>query len=764
MDIKLKNIKYSKAAKRVSVFLIWAAFAGLFASMVFVAWHYDGLRKENYFETHKYQREFRNNVSYAFNYGVTLRSEEYIRGGNTITEEMVEQGKRELAEEKRQKAEEAERMRIDIAGEPIDIILEGYETESRESKNSDKKALGSGETTVSNATVPSVENGEVTAEEIELLRQKIIKEHLERFKEVKAEIDSWVNFMYMVVDVRTGTALTNVETGRGFNVADTASKLKAQKVYVHLAGSYEEAVPLNFIHNVDPGLSKALEGTGFELYAAVEEPLSPGDAFYEAWQMHSTAHKLMPAFIVIASLSFIIGLLCFICLIISAGRGEKGGQVRLKRVDRLYNDIHTALVIFAAVISWLSVKNFYDWRNIWELAGVFVILSADLLIALSYILSMARHIKSGSLIKHTLIYNLSRTVIKFVRFCFNVKFRLVVILFLLGYGLMNGILFAAMIIDGHNTGPLTLVLLILLNIISVYLVLKALVSLSDIMNWVKGISGGNLEVYLEKPNASAAFAGFAWDIQNIQSGLRKAVFQAVKGERLKTELITNVSHDLKTPLTSIISYVDLLKKESPEGGDTKRYIEILDEKSLRLKQLIEDLIEASKVASGNIAVSLDGVDLHALIIQAEAEFRDKIIDRGLEVRIKAAEKPVMIYADGRLMWRALENLLSNVVKYSQKNSRVYIDIEHTPEHGAITIKNISENPLDVEPEQLVERFVRGEESRTTEGSGLGLSIAKSLAEIQGGRLDIVIDGDLFKASITMPLVREPETSEKSLIS
>ncbi len=765
MDIKLKNIKYSKAAKTVSVFLIWAAFAALFASMVFLVWYYDEIREENYFETSKYIQEFRENVFHAFDYGVTLRSEEYIKGGNTITAEMMEQGKRELAERKRD--EELERIRSELrqaasAEEPMTATAKTYEAIDETEQSNEK--VPTYESSRSQPSAPDTSDEEVTPEEVELIRQNMLKEHLGRFKEVKTEIDSWVNFQYMVIDIKTGAALTNVNTDGDFNVENAISKLKAQKIYVHLAGDYEEAVPLNFIHIVDMGLTEALKGTGLELYAAVGEPLSAGDAFYEAQQRHATAHKLMPAFIAIAILSFIIGLFCFICLIISAGRGEKDGQIRLKPIDRLYNDIHTVLAIFAAVISVILLKEiFYDWEDIWELAGVFCVLSVDLLIALSYILSMARHIRSHSFIKHTFIYTFSRMVVKFASFCFNVKFRLVVILFLLGYGLMNGILFAAMIIDGHDTGPLTLVLLILLNIISVYLVLKALVSLSDIMGWVKEISRGNLEIYLEKPHASAAFAGFAWDIQNIQSGLRKAVSEAVKGERLKTELITNVSHDLKTPLTSIISYVDLLKKGNP-GEDTRRYIEILDEKSSRLKQLIEDLIEASKAASGNIAVSLDGVDLHALIMQAEAEFRDKIIDRGLEVRIKATEKPVIIYADGRLMWRAMDNLLSNVVKYSQKNSRVYIDIEHTPEYGAITIKNISENPLDVEPDQLLERFVRGEESRTTEGSGLGLSIAKSLAELQGGRLDIVIDGDLFKASITMPLARERETAGKSLIS
>jgi signal transduction histidine kinase len=285
----------------------------------------------------------------------------------------------------------------------------------------------------------------------------------------------------------------------------------------------------------------------------------------------------------------------------------------------------------------------------------------------------------------------------------------------------------------------------------IYYVSKALQSITAIMVWVKEMTKGNLEQPLDKDRLSPAFTGFANNIERLQIGIKYAVSEAIKGERLKTELITNVSHDLKTPLTSIINYIDLLKKENLENETVNEYIGVLEEKSGRLKKLIEDLIEASKAASGDMRVNMEDVDLCSLVGQAVAEYNEKVLDAGLDVRVKHCEQPAVVKGDGTLVWRIMDNLLSNIVKYSQRNSRVYIDIEQTQTDGVITIKNISEMPLDISVDQLLERFVRGDSSRSTEGSGLGLSIAKSLSEIQGGKLELSIDGDLFKVIVSLPV-------------
>ena len=233
---------------------------------------------------------------------------------------------------------------------------------------------------------------------------------------------------------------------------------------------------------------------------------------------------------------------------------------------------------------------------------------------------------------------------------------------------------------------------------------------------------------------------------------------AVKGERMKAELITNVSHDLKTPLTSIISYVELLKHEDLKNERAKGFIAVLYEKSYRLKHLIEDLIEASKASSGNLAVAKMRVDYKQLTLQAMGELEDKTNAAGLTFKL-SCDDPVFIDADGGHMWRILENLLSNVIKYAMRNSRIYVDIFKMDGYGVLVMKNISATPIDFDETRLTERFVRGDASRTTEGSGLGLSITQSLAEIQGGTFGIQVDGDLFKAIVSIPLWEEDEEEE-----
>ena len=241
---------------------------------------------------------------------------------------------------------------------------------------------------------------------------------------------------------------------------------------------------------------------------------------------------------------------------------------------------------------------------------------------------------------------------------------------------------------------------------------------------------------------------------SISRGLKAAVTEQVKAERLKTDLITNVSHDLKTPLTSIISYVDLLKRENIENPRVQEYITVLEQKSSRLKNLTEDLVEASKASSGNITLDLIPIHYTDILQQSLGEFEDKLAARSLQVLTTLPQEDVLILADGRQLFRVLENLLNNCCKYALLGSRVYIELQKDEEIATFTMKNISEAPLNVSPEELTERFVRGDVSRSTEGSGLGLSIAKSLTKLMNGKMKIEIDGDLYKVSLSFPLVKE----------
>lgn len=259
---------------------------------------------------------------------------------------------------------------------------------------------------------------------------------------------------------------------------------------------------------------------------------------------------------------------------------------------------------------------------------------------------------------------------------------------------------------------------------------------------------GDTDIKLDESLYTGVLKELAIYINDIAGGFSNAIKESLKSERLKTELITNVSHDIKTPLTSIINYVDLLKQENIQNEKAKEYIEVLDNKSQRLKKLIEDLVEASKASSGNIKINKEVLNVKELLNQVTGEFEDKFNSRCLNIISKLPEETVYIKADSRYLYRVLENTYSNVAKYAEENTRVYIDcILEEKNTVAIYVKNISKDELNISADELMQRFVRGDKSRNTEGSGLGLSIAKSLTELQDGTFNIYLDGDLFKVAI-----------------
>ncbi len=267
---------------------------------------------------------------------------------------------------------------------------------------------------------------------------------------------------------------------------------------------------------------------------------------------------------------------------------------------------------------------------------------------------------------------------------------------------------------------------------------------NEIKEALQKIYEGKTNIYLEDQELEGVLKEMAVYINDIVGGFSNAIEESLKSERLKTELITNVSHDIKTPLTSIINYVDLLKKEEIPNEKIKEYIDILDKKSYRLKKLTEDLVEASKVSSGNVKLNMEEINLKELIHQSIGEFKDRLEGKNLKIEMSMPEDDIKIKADNRYLYRVIENLLSNVTKYALDGSRVYIDLKKERNNIEVSMKNISKDKLNISSEELMQRFVRGDKSRYTEGSGLGLSIAKSLTELQGGEFSIYIDGDLFK--------------------
>lgn len=281
-----------------------------------------------------------------------------------------------------------------------------------------------------------------------------------------------------------------------------------------------------------------------------------------------------------------------------------------------------------------------------------------------------------------------------------------------------------------------------------YKIMKEVDKFKQIHDATEKIYKGDTNIKLDESLYTGVLKELAIYINDIAGGFSNAIKESLKSERLKTELITNVSHDIKTPLTSIINYVDLLKQENIQNEKAKEYIEVLDNKSQRLKKLIEDLVEASKASSGNIKINKEVLNVKELLNQVTVEFEDKFNSRGLNIISKLPEKTVYIKADSRYLYRVLENIYSNVAKYAEENTRVYIDCILEEENTvAIYVKNISKDELNISADELMQRFVRGDKSRNTEGSGLGLSIAKSLTELQDGTFNIYLDGDLFKVAI-----------------
>ena len=299
-----------------------------------------------------------------------------------------------------------------------------------------------------------------------------------------------------------------------------------------------------------------------------------------------------------------------------------------------------------------------------------------------------------------------------------------------------------------------LVLFFLTKLIEFPFAAFILLQMQKLQEGSKRIAAGDLSEPIDTSKMIWEFKKHGENINKVSDGIALAVEDRMKSERFKTELITNVSHDIKTPLTSIINYVDLIKKEEVEDQTLQEYIDVLDRQSARLKKLIEDLMEASKASTGNLTVNMDDCDVEVLLTQLIGEFEEKLVANQLDVVVQKPEHPVFVMADGRHLWRVFDNLLNNICKYSLSGTRVYVSLEEQENEVTITFKNISKDALNIPSEELMERFVRGDSSRNTEGSGLGLSIAQSLTELMKGSMKLEIDGDLFKVRLKFQAFRK----------
>lgn len=286
---------------------------------------------------------------------------------------------------------------------------------------------------------------------------------------------------------------------------------------------------------------------------------------------------------------------------------------------------------------------------------------------------------------------------------------------------------------------------------SVYIIHDALLK-RRLRNATDSLADGYFSYQIKLSGLYGDYREIAENLNSISEGMNLAVEERIKSERMKTELITNVSHDLKTPLTSIVNYANLINQETCENEKIKEYSEVLERQSIRMKRLIDDLVEASKASTGNLDIQLEKCEADILLTQAVGEFEQKLQNCGLELKISQPQNGIQILADSRRLWRVFDNLMNNICKYGQSGTRVYLSLEETEKYAVFTFKNTSRAQLNFKADELVERFVRGDLSRNTEGNGLGLSIAKSLTELQNGIFELTIDGDLFKVVLKMPKI------------
>ena len=449
----------------------------------------------------------------------------------------------------------------------------------------------------------------------------------------------------------------------------------------------------------------------------------------------------------------ILYLLTLVYLTLAAGRGteEEDRSVTLTRFDRIRTEGAALLLVIPAWMILFAGALLYNRVNGIGEAGVFggvMTFSLNFLFLCGY-LSLVRRIKTRTLWNNSVLYAV-------LKHCYRVaggwKVTTKVIL---SYGIF---LLANVFLLFF--GSFGIMLIMIFDFGTGLILLRQARQRKQILDGIRKISEGDLNYQIPMEKLSGDSLLMAEAVNRIGEGLSTAVEQSVKDERLKTDLITNVSHDIKTPLTSIINYVDLLKREDIQNERARNYIAILEDKSQRLKHLTDDLVEASKISSGNVKLELVRINFQELINQTNGEFSEKFEERELQLVVNMPKEPVIIEADGRRLWRIIENLYGNVAKYAMPRTRVYVELTVVGHMVRFHVKNISEQPLNIDAGELTERFIRGDVARSTEGSGLGLSITKTLTELQKGSFDIYLDGDLFKVTIIFPEAPRLETEKE----
>ena len=449
--------------------------------------------------------------------------------------------------------------------------------------------------------------------------------------------------------------------------------------------------------------------------------------------------------IFLSALFAVLALFCFCFSMASAGHWAGHEGIHLTWLDKIPADVWLLVLLCTFFIGWEAF--YYEWGRVFFCAALVPLV-------LLFLCAFAAQCKAGTVLRGALIGRIARFLWRIVRAVFRALLHTLVRLPLVWKTALVGLVIAGaeFLLYINDFYRVRYGVFLVMKLIELLAVLYIAVSLRTLQKGGEKLARGDFSEPIDTRYLLWDFKRYGQELNDVQGGLEQAVQEQMKAEHLKTELITNVSHDIKTPLTSIVNYVDLLKKEDMPSPAAREYIAVLDRQSHRLKKLTEDLVEASKASSGALNVELQPTDVNVLLSQIEGEYQERLAACHLTLVTQPPAPGTMIQADSRLLSRVMDNLVSNVCKYAMENTRVYVTAAVRDGQAVISFKNVSRDELNISPDELMERFVRGDASRHSEGSGLGLSIARSLVQLQGGTFALSIDADLFRADIVFPLI------------
>lgn len=568
------------------------------------------------------------------------------------------------------------------------------------------------------------------------------------------------NVLYEIHNITTGEIFSNLE---GQDYIASATETVYESIYVNIYGEirgengvhYEASNTgddeyLIFDDETREKLTEIDDKQEIKFTVYIPQKMQYTDRFWLADKLITFGYNNRYVLIFTAIISLCLCIAVYSYLFMAVGHKSGNEFIKPAVINRVPADILTAICL---LLGGCGVGLFAEQSGlVTSIVFGSVILTFLYFLCLWYLLSIAVQIKAKMLTKHTVLYwcfkKLSKLGNIFKYMYKNISTVYKAALVIAAFWILQFIIIG---FNAYEADNLVISWLLISAVVSVLLLLGA-IAFQRVKKGGEKIVNGDLENKIDTAYMFGDIKDFAESLNNINKGLQSAIDDKMKSERFKTELITNVSHDIKTPLTSIVNYVDLIKKEECENPKINEYIEVLDRQSNRLKKLIEDLVEASKAQTGNISVELVKCNVSVLINQAVGEFSERLEAKNLHLIQSVENEEAYIMADGRRLWRVFDNLLNNICKYAMSGTRVYIDLVCDNNKAIITFRNISELPINLSSEELTERFVRGDRSRNTEGSGLGLSIAKSLTELQNGKFEVSTDGDLFKARLTFDII------------